>query len=116
MKSFIIKIKHFFSKPSIEEVAAYQHKLPTSVQVSHSFDKRTGFYTARVTQVDGQKVRGLIVTESKSADKLIGQVNDAILTYLDFPDYMKLDMPQLLPADVNFSSKITKKGNIVLAK
>lgn len=116
MKAFIVKIKHFFAKPSIEEIAAYQHKLPERVQVSHSFDKQTGFYTATVTEIDDKKVKGFIITESKSADKLIGQINDAILTYLDFPDYMKLDIPQLLPADVNFSSKIAKKGHIVLAK
>lgn len=116
MKSILNKIKQLFERPSIEEIAAYQHKLPSSVQVSHSFDKTTGFYTAKITQINHKKVNGIIITESKSVSRLVDQVNDAVLTYLNFPEYMKPSMPKLLPEDINFSNKILKNGSLVFTK
>lgn len=116
MKWPYLKIQDFISKPSIEEVAAYQHKMPRKISVEASFDKKTGFWTAKITEIDDAKSPGLIITESKTESGLVEMVNDAILTYLDFPERMKRSMPSLLPEDINFDKKVSKKNNLVFAK
>lgn len=86
-----------FDKPDIEELAAYQHKMPQSIGVEIKYDKKTSYYTAQITELDEQKISALLITEAKSEEKLVSMVNDLILTYLDFPERIKYSMPQLLP-------------------
>lgn len=93
-------LRQLFNRPSLEEVAAYQHKIPDTITVETLYDKKTGFYTAKVTEINGQPLKTLIITEGKTPEKLVSMVNDAILTYFDFPDRMKLSMPKVLPVDV----------------
>lgn len=117
MNAIIRRIRYFFDRPSLEEVAAYQHKMPNDVLVETSYDKKTGFYTARVAEINGEKADVLIVTEGKTPEKLVEMVNDAILTYLDLPERMKRSMPKILPVDVNFEQQAMRRNAVLtLAK
>ncbi len=115
--SIFEKIINYFDKPSVEEMAAYQHKLPSTVVVNHWYDKETGYYTARVESIDDKSLKkDLIITESKTADGLVEAINDAIFTYLDIPERMKAVLPKAMPVDVDFADKFAKKGSLELAK
>jgi hypothetical protein len=117
MKKVVRRIRSLFEKPSIEELAAYQHKIPQNIKVIVSYDQKMGYWTAKVVEIEGKKVPGLIITESKTEKGIVGMVNDAVLTYLDFPEYMKSSMPPLLPEDINFDKKITQRStSLVFAK
>lgn len=106
----------FVPKPSIVEIAAYQHKLPHTIEVEANYDELTKFWTAKVIKLEGKKPKGLIITEAKTVDRLVEMVNDAVLTYLDFPEYMKSSMPALLPEDIGFAKKTAHKNKFVFAK
>ena len=112
------KLQDLFDKPDIEELAAYQHKMPQSIGVDVSYDEKTGYYTARITKLNDKKLsnKTLLVTESKSRKELVNMVNDLVLTYLDFPERIKHSVPQLLPVDLDFDSKKAKQRQLVFAK
>lgn len=103
-------------KPSIEEIAAYQHKMPRSINVKTSYDKKTKFYTATIVNLDKKKVDALLITESRNAVDLVKSVNDLLLTYLDIPERIKPSMPRLLPEDVDYAKQLLKSPRLVLAK
>ena len=107
-----------FDRPAIEEIAAYQHKLPRSIRVEASYDEQTKFYTATITKVDKDSVKGLLITESRSIGELIERINDLLLTHLDIPERIKPSMPKLLPEDVDYADQLvnTKHSKLVLAK
>ncbi len=111
MRSIFSKL----TRPSTVEIAAYQHKMPRDINVEVSYDRRTSYWTAKVVRLDDKVPQGLIITESKTENGLVKMINDAVLTYLDFPEYMKSSMPSLLPEDVDFAKK-TVKNNLVFAK
>ena len=69
-----------------------------------------------MTHIDKKATKNLIITESRTADGLISMVNDAVLTYLDFPERIKLHMPQLLPEGIDFADQLSRQGSLVLAK
>ena len=116
MINIIRHIKQFFDAPDIEELAAYQHKLPRSVTVDTSYDKKTGYYTAKITHFEDKAAKGLIITESKTPAGLVAMVNDAILTYLDIPERIRVRMPQLLPEDIDFAERPAETGGDSLRK
>ena len=116
IRRIFTRIKRLVDTPDVEELAAYQHKIPHSVKLAIEYDKNTGFYTARVTHIYTKATKNLIITESRTADGLIGMVNDAVLTYLDFPERIKLHMPQLLPEGIDFADQLSRQGSLVLAK
>lgn len=116
MYTFINGLKSLLDRPDIEEIAAYQHKMPQSIGVTVSYDKKTGFYTARITHLDSKKTNSILITESKAEDKLVSMVNDLVLTYLDFPERIKHSMPKLLPVDINFADTRPKNSKLVFAK
>lgn len=117
MERFINHIRAYFDKPDILELSAYQHKIPQSITVESSYDKKSGYYTAKIIQVDNNAVRGLIITESKTPEGLVDMVNDALLTYLEVPERIKLALPlKLLPVDIDFAEQVVKNGQFVLAK
>lgn len=111
----IFNLLFAFDKPSIEELAAYQHKIPKSITVNHSKDK-TGLYIAKVVKIDGIPVKGLILTEAKNTNKLIEMVNDAVYSYLDIPERIRPNLPKMLPKDIDFADRFTKKGELIFAK
>jgi len=112
MKSITSKIKQLFDKPSIEELAAYQHKIPSTVAVRTTKDPSSGALVASVVKIDNKKVKGAILTEADDYEELIEMVNDAVLTYLDIPERIAVYMPKLLPTDINYENKT----NLVFAK
>lgn len=110
-------IKQMTDKPSMEEIAAYQHKLPREVIVRHWFDKKTGYYTAKIISIDNKDLsKVLIITEDKTPAGLINMINDALLTHLDIPERIKPALPRLLPEDIDFVDRFIKEGQLVLAK
>ncbi|MDO4712544.1 MAG: hypothetical protein Q4B05_01385 [Candidatus Saccharibacteria bacterium] len=109
-------IRRLFDTPSIEEVAAYQHKMPGSIRVKISYDKKTKLYTATIAALDKQKVTALLITESRGAARLVENVNDLLLTYLDIPERIKPSMPRLLPEDIDYANQLMKSPQLVLAK
>ncbi len=109
-------IRRLFDTPSIEEIAAYQHKMPGSISVKISYDKKTKFYTATITSLDKKKITALLATESRDAARLVENVNDLLLTYLDIPERVKPSMPRLLPEDIDYANQLIKSPQLVLAK
>lgn len=107
---------NLFDKPSIEEIAAYQHKIPSRISVSHEKEK-DGTYVARVLSIDGKKIdNGMIITDGKTVEELVEMVNDAVYTYLDIPERIRPSLPKMLPSEINFADRIAKKGELVFAK
>ena len=68
-------IRRIFDTPSIEEIAAYQHKIPGSIYVNTSYDEKTKFYTATITSLDKKKITALLITESR--DAVLNQIGRA---------------------------------------
>lgn len=115
MKRFY-NLFYIFDKPSIEEIAAYQHKIPRDIMVAHVIDKDTGKYVARISEVDGKVVKGAILTEAKNANELVEMVNDAVFTYLDIPERIRPSLPRMLPKDIDFADRLAMKGKLMFAK
>lgn len=117
MKRLFHHIKRRLSGVDIETLAAYQHKQPDRISVSIVYDSDHRIYTARVIKLDGKIVKGAIVTEAKSVDDLVEMINDAVFTYLDFPEDVKLYVPRLLPVNWNLQeNSFLKKNTLALAK
>ena len=112
MKTILSKL----NKPSTVEIAAYQHKMPRSIDVVIRYDNKDRYWTAKVIKLDNEKLNNLIINESKTEEGIVKMVNDAVLTYLDFPEYMKTSMPSLLPEDIDFAKKNQKSKSLVFAK
>lgn len=92
-------IKAFFeliNQPDIDTVIAYQYKMPSNIEVQITADKEIFF--AKVKKInDEDLLNTTVITEAESIDDLVVSVNDAILTYLDFPENIKTRMPLLIP-------------------
>jgi len=116
MNTVLLKLRSLLDQPDIEELAAYQHKMPQSIGVEVSYDRQTGYYTAQVTQLDKKRTQSLLITESKNEKELVSMVNDLVLTYLDFPERIKRNMPQLLPTDIDFADGRATRRRQVFAK
>lgn len=111
------RIKSYFDKPSIEEIAAYQHKLPNHITIRHWYDEKTGYYTAKIESIDGKEIKkAILITEDKTPAGLVRMINDIMFTYLDIPERMKPYLPQALPEDLDYEDKFIKEGQIVFAK
>lgn len=109
-------IATYFSKPDLDEVMAFQYKLPRSIVVEI---KREGdHFIARVKEINGEAMdKSTVITEAKNRVDLIKEINDILLTYLDFPENIKPRMPQLLPEGLTEAelSSLNKK-ELVFAK
>ncbi len=44
IRRIFTRIKRLVDTPDVEELAAYQHKIPHSVKLAIEYDKNTGFY------------------------------------------------------------------------
>ncbi len=102
-------LKNFFkkkSKVSYDEIVAYSYKTPTSAKVKVWHDGK--WLVAKVEKVDNKVVDdACLITQAKSELELVKIVNDVVLTYLDFPDDVKDQMPMLLFPE---GFKTTKKA------
>lgn len=114
--SLLQRIKDLFSSPDIDEVIAYQYKIPHSITVG--VVKEGGYFLAKVEKIDDQELKNdTFITEAKTMTELVIEVNDMLFTYLDFPEKIKSRMPQLLPpefAEQEFKKKTKKE--LVFAK
>lgn len=94
--SMLEKFKELFSVPDQDEIIAYQYKIPKSITVS--VNKKDGLYLAKVEKINDELLSSTtFLTEADTLTELIKDVNDMLLTYLDFPENIKSKMPQLLP-------------------
>ena len=115
-------IRAFFeliNTPDIDTVIAYQYKMPSNIGVQ--IRKDGDIYFAKINKInDDNLTQATIVTEAKTVDKLVASVNDALLTYLDFPENIKSHMPLFLPPEVAKnqleSLQTSKSSNLILAK
>lgn len=106
-------ISSIFHRPSNIELAAYQHKMPSNIDVQLSRDQNTNELIATVVRIDGKLVEGLITTSAKNDNELIDMINDAVMEYVDIPESIAFFLPKLLPEGDMY---INKKTNLVLAK
>jgi uncharacterized protein YjgD (DUF1641 family) len=96
--SIFQQIKQYFSQPDQEEVIAYQYKIPHSITVAVT--KEAGCFIAKVVKINNEALKSAtFMTEAKTMTELVIDINDMLLTYLDFPENIKPKMPQLLPPE-----------------
>lgn len=115
-------IKAFFeliNPPDIDTVIAYQYKMPSNIEVQ--ITKDGDIFFAKVKKInDDSLTRATIVTEAKTVDELVASVNDALLTYLNFPENIKSRMPLFLPpqlAEQQLESlQASKQSRLIFAK
>lgn len=108
------KFTDFFSPPDQEEISAYQHKIPTSITVG--ITKDGDYYIARVEKINDETLKdSTFIAESKDRDQLVEEVNNMLLTYLDFPNRIKAKMPKLLPP-AEFYKNARNSKELVFAK
>jgi hypothetical protein len=111
------KIKDMFSTPPDQDVLmAYQYKLPHSIIVD--IKKSDDGFIARVEKINDKSIDDTtFLTEADSLTDLVTEVNDMLLTYLDFPEEVKPRMPQLLPPEFAFQefAKLTSQTEKALA-
>lgn len=90
------KLRLRFAQPDPDEIVAFQYKLPRSITVS--VDKRDGMYLAKVDKINDEELdTTTFLTEAKTLIDLVTEINDMLLTYLDFPENIKPRMPKFLP-------------------
>lgn len=117
--SIFEQIKLLFNQPDLDEVIAFQYKLPQSITVN--IRKEGGYLIAKVEKIDGKGLEdATVMTEAKTVVELVAEVNDMLLEYLDFPDNIKPRMPQLLPPEIAEKElqrlKSTSRKELVFAK
>ena len=100
------QLKQFFSQPDLDEVMAFQYKIPHSITVAVT--KEDEYFIAKIEKIDNRKLKNdTVMTKAKTMPELVIEVNDLLLTYLDFPENVKPRMPQLLPPE--FAAQTLKK-------
>jgi hypothetical protein len=70
---------------SIDEIAVYQYKFPKSVSVEIKYWKEDKVYSAVIKKINGKSIGDGFATQGRNEKELIEMINDAVLTYLDFP-------------------------------
>lgn len=75
------RIQSIFADP--EAIAAYQTVIPKTIHVTVHKDNKC--YIATVDKVNTEKIKGLLITEAKSYDELLDQVNDLVYSYINMP-------------------------------
>ena len=94
------KLYDLISKPDLDTIVAYQYKIPSSIEVE--ITKYGDVFSARIKKINNEEMsRATIVTEAGDMTELIASVNDALLTYLDFPEKIKPRMPMILPPELS---------------
>ena len=90
------QIKDAFGVPvDLDVLAAYQDKIPRSINVKISRDGK--YLTAVIKAIDGRDLGSGFATSGKNDAELITMINDAVQTYLDIPPEVCARMPLLLP-------------------
>jgi hypothetical protein len=104
------------NQPDLDEVLAFQYKIPNSITVD--IVKEGDQFIARVEKINGEELKkDTFITEAETINELVVEVNDMLLTYLDFPENIKPRMPQLLPPESELKRLIgTKSRELVFAK
>jgi len=85
IKDIIKKFQSFFVDP--EEVAAYQTVLPTKIHIS--FKKDSGYYICFIDGFGEDKVKGLLITEAKTYDGLITNLNQLVYSHIKMPEKIR---------------------------
>jgi len=114
------KVTEFFRVYDEEELEAFRHKVPNGVTLRIEYDD--GFYMAEVKKIDNKPIsqKDTVLTQAKTPQELVTNINDLVLTYLDFPEKVKLKMPQLVsPEFINkevSGQHIKSSKKVVFAK
>jgi len=104
-------ILQYFSQPDQDEVIAYQYKIPSSITVCVGKDHE--YFIAKVEKINDKKLdKDTFLIEAKTIPSLVHEVNDMLLTYLDFPDRIKPKMPQLLPPEFEMKTLLSLKNSL----
>jgi len=115
--SLFHRLKQLFSpEPDFDEIVAYQYKLPRSIIVEISKDGE--HLIAILKKINDEPLSNdTVMTEAKNMLGLVAEVNDILLSYLDFPEDVKSKMPQLLPPEMELSKMISNQHKqLVFAK
>lgn len=83
----IDKVRHGLFGADPDAVAAYHTVLPKNIHVSIKKDGEC--LLARINEVDKTKIKGLLITEAKDIDSLVGNVNDLVFTYVKMPNNIR---------------------------
>ena len=104
----LARIKSALFGHDIAIIAAYQHKIPRSLQakITHHND---GTISAVVTQLDGKDIGHGFATQAKNEKDLIRMINYALQTYLNIPPSVCVSMPLLVPESYEKNRKLSKQ-------
>ena len=81
------KIRYRLFPVDPDVVAAYQTVLPK--EISLSFTKDGDYLIAKVERIEGDTVSGSLLTEAKTFEELVSNVNDLIYTKFNMPEYVR---------------------------
>lgn len=85
LREFLIKLQSFLVDG--DEVSAYRSMVPSRVSIRYKKDNDT--YIAFVNVVDGEKIKGLLITEGKTIEELQKNLNQLIYMNAKIPEKIR---------------------------
>lgn len=85
LHDILVKMKSTFVSP--EEVAAFETTLPNKLHISYKKDR--DMYIGFIDEIDGQKIKGKLITQAKTYSELINNINQLAYTYINMPEKIR---------------------------
>lgn len=98
-----------------EALAPYSLKL-TKTDINSAIDEVIGIKYPELIEQQIRLEEELNAIEDRDEERLVENVNDLLLTYLDIPERIKPSMPRLLPEDGDYAKQLVNSPRLVLAK
>lgn len=87
LSKFLESIMARVSPVNPEGVAAYRSTIPQEINVS--IEHHSDVLVATINSIDGKKINGLLITEAKTFDQVVENVNDLLFTYINMPNRIR---------------------------
>lgn len=111
LNKFLESIMVRVSPVNPEDVAAYRSTIPQKINVS--IERHADMLVATINSIDGEKINGLLVTEAKTFNQVVENVNDLLFTYINMPSKIRPFYSHILTP----SDKTSKQsGQLTLVK
>lgn len=110
VRKYIAKLQSYFVDE--ETLNAYRTTLPFKVGVSYK--KEADNYVAFINQIDGNTVKGLLITQATTLEELSDNINQLIYAHSNVPPKVRIRYGNIFTLPINDVRQ--KSGKLTLLK
>lgn len=85
LRDTLIRLRSRLVSPDV--VAAYEHALPHTISISYKKD--ANYFIGYVNEVDGEEIPGLLMTQGKTAEELVTNINQLAYMHTKVPEHIR---------------------------